>query len=61
MLEHLKFNCLKNKNDNKNNGKRTHDLVCVVFESILVDNDTNAWWIDFGSTRHVSKGQITLS
>ena len=27
----------------------------MVFESLLIDVDSRAWWIDFASSRHVAK------
>ena len=29
----------------------------MVSESLLADCDTNVWWIDFGSSRHVAKSR----
>ena len=31
------------------------DIICVVFESLLVDVDFGAWWIDSALSRHVAK------
>lgn len=57
---HRSFNCPEKRNNNdhnNNNGGRTHDLICVVSESLLADSDGNAWWIDSGSSRHVAKSK----
>ena len=31
------------------------DIICVVSESLLIDVDSGAWWVDSASSRYVAK------
>ncbi|KAK2985165.1 hypothetical protein RJ640_011986 [Escallonia rubra] len=53
---HHRNNCPQNKDGNiKQFKKGPGDIVCVVSESLLADCDSQSWWVDSVSSRHVAK------
>ena len=39
----------------KPNYAGSKDIICVVSESLLIDVDSGAWWVDSASSRYVAK------
>ena len=54
-IGHYQADFRENKNNNKPNYGGSKDIICVVFESLLIDVDSGAWWVGSASSRHVAK------